>query len=190
MRTNKIVLRTVRVGVMSAVSVVLMFIIRFPLFSAVPFLEYTPAGVPILFGTLMFGTIEGLFIALIVSIVQGVTVSSASGPIGILMQFLAMSSFVLTTSLIYKAKRTTMGALISLVAGSIIVTIAMIGLNLVFTPLFLYATTGMTMEVARAMVWQLMPMIIAFNAVKSIINSAITFVIFRTLRDKLNRFDI
>ena len=188
MRKNKMVVRITRVGIMAAVSTVLMFVIRFPLFQAVPFLEYTPAGVPILFSTLMFGTIEGLFLSLIVSVIQGLTVSAASGPIGILMQFLAMSSFVLTVSLIYRVKQNAVGTILSLIAGSVAVTIVMIGLNLVFTPLFLIAITEMPLEAARATVWNLMPWIIAFNAIKSVINAALTFVIFKSLKNKVKVF--
>ena len=177
MQKNSITLRIVRVGVLAAISVILMFTIRFSPFPAVPHLEYTPAGIPILFSTLMFGTIEGLFLSFVVSILQWLTVSQHSGWIGALMQFLAMGSFVLMTGLIYKVKRTASGATIALLFGGAVSTVVMIGWNLIFTPIF----WGTPIEA----VWVAMPWIVAFNASRAIVNSIIAFAMFRMLKDKI-----
>ena len=138
-----------------------------------------------MFSTLMFGTVEGILVALIVSVVQGLTVSAGSGPIGILMQFLSLTWFVLATGLIYRLKQTSAGAVIALAIGMVVTTILMIGQNLILTPIFLTTITEMPLNVARRVVVELLPYIIGFNAIKSIINAVVTFVIFKTLKDKI-----
>ena len=64
-------------GVMSALSIVLMILIRIP-FPTAPFLEYDPADIPILISTFLFGPWWGLLMTAAVSVIQGITVSSSS----------------------------------------------------------------------------------------------------------------
>jgi len=180
MQKNSNVLKLARGGMLAAIAIILVFTIRFAPIAQVPFLEYTPAGVPIFSAALMFGTLEGLMIALVVSIVQGITVSAHSGIYGIIMQILSLGSFVLAAGLLHKIKRINFGAPTALAAGTAFSALVMIGANLVVTPLF----TGMS----ATMIWTtFMPFIVAFNLFSAIINSAITFVIFKLFHNKLKR---
>jgi len=177
MQKNKITTRIVRIGLMASISIILIYLIRFPLFPAVSFLEYTPSDATILFATLNFGTIEGLFLAIIVSIIQGITVSAKSGFYGILMHFIATSSIVLATGLTYKfLNKTTTNTIISLTLGAIAMTFIMIIANLIITPIY----TGMPVAAIK----QILPFVIAFNLVKAAINAAITFIMFKTIKIK------
>ena len=72
----------------AAISVVLMYLIRLP-FPSAPFLEYDPADIPILLLTFAYGPLWGLGLTLLVSVLQGVTVSVSSGIIGIVMNVVA-----------------------------------------------------------------------------------------------------
>ena len=174
MMANKTVRRIVRMGLMTAVSVILVYFICFPIFPAVSFLEYDPADIPILFSTLSFGALDGLLLTLTVSVIQGLTVSAKSGIIGILMHFLATGSFVLVTGLTYKLKKTTIGAILSLVAGVAAMTITMALWNLIFTPIFMGAP--------RAAVIKLLPLIIAFNLIKAGANAVVSFIVFKAIK--------
>ena len=81
--------RTVKIakmGVLAAISIILVYFVRFPIFPAVPFLEYDPADIPILIGGFAFGPLAGILLTVIVSVIQGLTVSAASGIYGILMK--------------------------------------------------------------------------------------------------------
>jgi len=148
---------------MASISIVLVYFIRFPIFPlVVPFLEYDPADIPILFTALSFGTIEGLLLTLIVSIIQGVTVSSSSGIVGIIMHILSTGSFVLVAGLIYHRKKTTINAIVALTLGVITSAITMIAWNLIFTPHF--------MNVSIEVVIGILPFIIAFNLIKAGVN--------------------
>ena len=163
-----------QLGVLAAMSVLLVYLIHFPIFPAAPFLEYDPADVPILIGTFMFGPLGGMVLTAVVSVLQGVTVSSASGIIGIMMHFFATGSFVLVAGNIYKRKRTRGGAVIALILGALTMTMTRVIWNLVFTPLFM----GTPIEAVKAM---LVPVIIPFNLIKTISNAMITFVVYKSV---------
>ncbi len=163
--------RTAKMGMLVAISVVLVYIIHFPIFPAVPFLEYDPADIPILIGTFLFGPFAGTVLTVVTSIVQGVTVSAHSGIYGILMHIIATGAFVLTAGLIYKKNKTKKTAIIALLLGTLAMALIMIPANLVITPLFM----GTPVNV----IWDLMPFIVAFNAIKAGINGVVTFFIYK-----------
>ena len=105
-------------GMLGAISLILVATVHFPIIPAAPFLEYDPADVPILIGTFAFGPVAGFLLTVVVSIIQGMTVSAASGgPIGIIMHFLATGTFVLLAGNLYRAHRTRKAALLGLAAG-------------------------------------------------------------------------
>lgn len=172
-------LRLAKMGMLVAISVVLVYIIHFPIFPAVAFLEYDPADIPILIGTFAFGPGAGLLLTLVTAVLQGVTVSAASGAYGIIMHIIATGTMVLVAGNIYKRNKTKKGAVIGLVCGVIAWVIVMIGANMVITPLF--------MGVPRAMVWDLMPFIAAFNFIKAGVNAVITFFLYKRISGFLHR---
>ena len=172
-------LKLAKMGMLVAVSIVLVYFIHFPIFPAVAFLEYDPADIPILIGTFAFGPVAGVLLTVVTSVIQGVTVSAASGVYGILMHVIATSTMVLVAGIIYKKNKTRKGAIIGLVCGVIAWIIVMIGANLVITPLF--------MGVPRAVVWDLMPFIAAFNGIKAGVNAIITFLLYKRISGFLHR---
>ena len=165
--------KMVKIAVLSALAIVLMLLLRFPLIPSAAYLEYDPADIPVLIGGFMFGPIAGLIITVIVSFIQSVTVSMSSGWIGFVMHVIATGLMVIVTSLIYKKMHTYKGAIIALVAGSAARTIIMIPLNLIFTPMF-----GVPIEVVRA---GLVTVVIPFNLLKGLINSIVTFFLYKPL---------
>ena len=87
--------RLAKMAMLVAISIVLVAIVRFPVFPAVAFLEYDPADIPILIGTFAFGPIAGILLTVVTSVLQGVTVSSASGAYGIIMHIIATCTLVI-----------------------------------------------------------------------------------------------
>lgn len=172
--------KMVTMGFLSALSLVLMLIIRFPIIPGVPYLEYEPADVPILIGTMIYGPISGLIITLVVSVIQAFTVSAASGWVGGVMHLLATGGMVLVTGLIYKKLPTLKGTIIALVAGCLTMTLIMIPANLFFTVVFF----NTPYEVVKGM---LVPAIIPFNLIKSGANSVLTLLIFKSLEKYLRK---
>ncbi len=163
-----------KMGMLSALSIILMMLVRFPIIPAAPFLEYEPADVPILIGTFLYGPIEGLIITIVVSVIQALTVSSRSGWIGAVMHIVATGSFVIIAGWIYKRIHTLKGAIIALVAGSFSMTVVMVGLNLYVTPKFLNTPV-------EVVIGLLLPAIIPFNLIKSFGNSLIVMLVYKSI---------
>jgi riboflavin transporter FmnP len=166
--------KMVKMGVLSALSLVLMFVVRFPIIPSAPFLEYEPADVPILIGGFIYGPAAGLVITIVVSAIQALTVSAGSGWIGAVMHVIATGAFVVVAGLIYKRFHTLKGAIAALILGSLTMTLVMIPLNLLITPKFL----GTPVEVVKAM---LIPAIIPFNLLKSSINSIVVAIVYKSV---------
>lgn len=157
-----------------AISIVLVYLIHFPIFPAAAFLEYDPADIPILVGTFAFGPAAGFLLTVVTCVIQGVTVSAGSGAYGIIMHLIATSTIVLVAGNIYRVKHTRGGAAIALVCGTICWGIVMIIANHYITPLF----TGLPTEMVDKM---LIPVILPFNLIKAGVNSLITFLIYKTI---------
>lgn len=131
-------LKVTTLGMLAAVAIVLVAVIHLPILPAAPFLEYDPADIPILIGTFLYGPWTGLALTVVVSLLQGITVSAASG----LDRNRDAHScdgwhFAGSAGSIYRVCHTAGGAALALVAGSIAMTIIMVGCNLVFTPIFM-----------------------------------------------------
>ena len=173
-------LKVTTLGMLAAVAIVLVAVIHLPILPAAPFLEYDPADIPILIGTFLYGPWTGLALTVVVSLLQGITVSAASGWIGIVMHILATGAFALIAGSIYRVRHTRGGAALALVAGSIAMTIIMVGCNLVFTPIFM--GTGI-----KEVISLLVPAIIPFNRLKAGINSVATFIVYKPLSKFLKR---
>ncbi len=172
MKTNT--KKMVVMAMLSAVSVILVMLIRVPWFGA-GFLEYDPADVPILIATLMYGPCAGLTVTFVVSVIQGLTVSSGSGIIGIIMHILATGSYVFFTGNIYKRVKNTKGLIVSLCFGALVSTLFMLLWNVWFTPLFMKVPTEMVVKM-------LVPTIIPFNLVKTFGNGMLAAVIYSVLK--------
>lgn len=172
----------VYLAMFAALSIVLVSFIHFP-FPFLPgaqFLEYDPADVPILIGTFAFGPAAGLLLTLVVSIVQGITVSAGSGPWGILMHFVATGSMAAVAGLVYKKFHSFKGAIAALGFGALTMTVVMIPLNLIITPIY----TGASVQFVAGM---LLPAIIPFNLIKSVVNCIITFIVYKHIMKLIDK---
>lgn len=164
----------VSLAMLGAISIVLVAILHFPLIPAAGFLEYDPADIPILIGAFAYGPVAGLLLAIVVSVIQGMTVSAGSGIIGIVMHIFATGACAFVAGSIYQKNKTRKTAAMALVAGALVQTVMMVVMNLIFTPLFM----GQPLEVVMGM---LIPVIIPFNLAKAGINCAVTFVLYKSI---------
>ena len=175
-RTNTLA----KLGILAAISVVLVAIVHFPLIPAAAFLEYDPADVPILLGTCALGPAAGLLLTVVASVLQGVTVSASSGWYGILMHVIATGTYVLVAGNIYKAHKTKKQAILALICGTLAMAAVMVPANLLITPIFMGAP--------RAAVAAMIPTaILPFNLLKAGINSVITFLLYKRVSPLLHK---
>ena len=166
----------VTMGLFAAISIILVALIHLPIIPAVPFLEYDPADIPILLCTLLYGPLAGFILTIVVSVLQGVTVSAQSGIIGILMHVFATGGFVLVTGNIYKRHHSVKGSVAAVLAGVFTMIVTMVLWNLIFTPLFM----GTPIDAVIA----LLPYIILFNVGKAGINGLLAFLVYHILRKR------
>lgn len=163
------------IGVLIGLSLILMLIIRFPLF--LPFLIYEPGDIPILIIAFLYGPMPALGATFILSVLMA-ALTGLGGPFGAFMHFLATGVLVGAAGYIYKKYHTKKGALLGLAAGSIAMTGVMAVANVLLNPIFYGIPYEQTVNM-------LLPGIIPFNLTKAIINSLLTVLVYKKIADFL-----
>ena len=167
-----------KMAMLCAISAVLMLLIRIP-FPPAPFLVYDPADIPIIISAFAFGPMAAFAMTAVVSFIQAF-ILGGDGLIGFFMHLVATGSFVLLAGFIYKRNKTKKTAAVSLLAGIVIMTVTMMGWNLLITPYFM----GVPREAVLEM---LLPIILPFNLLKAGINAVVTFLIYKPIAKFLHR---
>lgn len=161
-----------------------LFVIRFPLIPSATFLRFDIKDVFIAIGGLILGPYAAFLGGVVVSIIQILTVSEY-GLIGLIMNILSISSFVMPIAMVYKRKESNTSLIVGLLLGCVCMTATMVAWNYLISPLYM----GVSREVVAAM---LIPVFLPFNAIKSVINAVVIFAVWqiikRTVSGKLERF--
>ena len=176
-KTNGRVKTLAAMAMLTALAVAADIFLRIPNIGG--FLTYEPKDVILTIGAFIFGPIPGLIMSLAVCFVEMVTVST-TGPIGLLMNFLASGVFVGVSSVIYHRKKTILRAIIGLVAASVSMIAVMLLWNYIMTPIF--------MGVPREAVLDLfVPLLIPFNAIKAGLNAAVVLLLYKAVVTALRK---
>ena len=154
----------------AAMAYLLMVIGRIPI-TSVDFLKYDPKDVILAIAGFVLGPLPALSITAVVALIEMLTVST-TGPIGLLMNILSSAAFVCPAALIYRRRHSQRGALIGLGAGVVCMVALMLLWNYFITPLYM----GYPREAVAAM---LPTVFLPFNLVKSLLNAAITVLIYK-----------
>lgn len=178
--SNMSVRHLTQMAMLAAISIVIVFFVRFPLIPAAPFLEYTPGDVPLFMAAFLYGPVAGLVLTVVSALVQGFTISAHSGIIGIIMNILSGGSYVLVAGLIYSKNivKNTKTVVIAMIAGTVATTVVMIGFNLIFTPIFM----GVPRYIVMGMI---IPAFLPFNILRAGINSVLAYAAWRALQSVL-----
>lgn len=167
--------KLVLLSLISALAYVVVLV--FPKIEVAGFLRYEPKDVIIAIGGFLLGPLATVITSVLVALLEMVTISD-TGPIGCLMNALSTCSFALTAACIYKKKHDLSGAILSLIAGSIVMAAVMLLWNWLITPLY--------MKVPRSVVESmLLPVFLPFNLVKAGLNSALTLGLYKPLTSAL-----
>ena len=166
-----------RLAMMTAVSVVLLLILRLP-WPAAPYLVYDPADVPIYITAFAFGPLEGLIVTLVVCLIQAFMLGGDMF-YGFIMHFVATGIVAVAIGVMYRRNKNKKTAIKALVTGVIISVIVMCIMNLIVTP----AYTGLDRTVVIGMI---PTVIIPFNLVKAGVNSLLTFVLYKRISGLLH----
>ena len=177
-----------RVGVLGALSALLFLIPGIPIVPPIYKLDFST--VPVLLGGFSLGYVPGLLILLIKDLV-GLTNSSSMG-VGELADFLASAAMMLTAVAIYRRCHSRRGALISLVAGTLVMTAAAALINAFIVIPFYSTAMNLPTEAIVSMIGNVIPAVDSlprliafattpFNLLKGIVLSAITFLLYKRL---------
>ena len=161
-----------------AIAYVCALLIKVP----VQFLTLDVKDSVIVLCTLLFGPISGGAVAIIVPLLEFITVS-ATGVYGLIMNVLSSMTFAMTVGWIYHFKKSLSGAVIGLLTGVFSVTAVMILANLFITPYYLGGTTA---QVAAMIPKILLP----FNAIKALLNAAIVLLFYKPLSKMLKKMRV
>lgn len=154
--------------------------LEFPIFPTAPFLKLDFSFSVQLIGAYMLGPVLGEMIVLIVQLLRLLT--SSTGGVGELANFVAATCFVFVPSLIYVFKKGLPTVFISLIIG----TVLQIGASLLsnrFLTFPLYMGDG-AQAAFSSMFW----FIVAFNAIKCAANAIITLLLYKRLKKLFNIF--
>ena len=190
-KMNKIKNNKVRIMTMTALLSAIAYIMAFAEFS-VPlspaFARMDLSDFPALIGAFAFGPIVGVLIELIKNLLQ--LMSTSTGGVGELANFIMGASYVLTAGLIYKYKKTKKMAWISCLVSSFVMGVVAAIVNyFILLPLF---QTFMPIEQIIASFGELMPFIktkldvviynaLPFNFIKGIVIGLITMMVYKRI---------
>ena len=126
-----------------------------------------------------FGPIYGLVLALVVPLLEFMTVST-TGVYGLIMNVISSTAFVGTASIIYHFKKTLSGAVIALCSAVLSMAAIMVVANMYVTPYY--------MGVSRGDVMAMIPtLLLPFNAIKAVLNAALTLCLYKPITKILKR---
>ncbi len=166
------------VAMLATLAYITMFVGRFPI-SSVDFLKYDPKDVIITIGGFIYGPLTALFISVAVSLIEMLTVST-TGIIGAIMNIVSTVAFACTASLVYKKKRTAVGAVVGLTLGVILTTALMLLWNYFITPLYM-------LQPRKVIASMLVPVFLPFNLLKNGLNMGITLLLYKPIVTAMRR---
>ncbi len=182
------------IGVFAAISTILMFF-ELPLPFMPPFLKFDPSGVPILLSSMIFGPAAAICVTFVKDIIH--LLSTTTGGVGELADFLIMSSFSVAAGLVYRKKSDRTGVLLATLAGTI--AIAIVGALANYYLLIPFFSNIMPIEAIIAACAELNPAIdglaayiffgaIPFNVIKGLLLTALTLLLYRKLEGFLRTY--
>lgn len=190
--------RTRRVAVgalMTAMATVLMYI-EIPLPFMPSFLKYDLSEVPILIAAFAFGPLTAIVIELLKNLIM-LAISNSSMGIGQLANFAAGVAFAGSAGLVYRYMKSRKGALISMLIGTLVLSVTTPLLNYyVFLELYARfmgfsteAIVGMTQAVNSLVIDKRSLIFFAFvpfNLFKGLTVSLITFIVYKPISKKIH----
>ena len=163
------------VAMLCALAFLCTVLIKFP----VMFLTMDVKDSIIVISTLFFGVPAGIISAVIVPLLEFALISD-TGVYGLIMNVISSVALCVPVGLIYKYKRTLSGAIFGLCVSVVSMTAIMMIANLFITPYY--------MHVSQEQVIALIPtMLLPFNLVKAILNSAIVLLLYKPLSRTLKK---
>ena len=170
--------RVVLIAVFGALAYALMLVIHFK----VSFFTLDLKDAVIVLSGLYFGPTAALSLSVLVPLLEMISVSD-TGLYGFLMNFISTATLSLTASLIYRYKRSLVGAIIGLFAAAAATVGVMMLFNLWITPYYM----GVPVETVKSMIPTLL---LPFNTVKSCMNVGFVLLLYKPISGVMQRMNL
>lgn len=176
--SSKKLRRIALIAVFGALAYALMVVIHFK----VSFLTLDLKDAVITLSGLYFGPGAALSLSVLVPLLELISVSD-TGLYGFLMNFISTATLSLTASLIYRYKRSLIGAIIALLSAAAATVGVMMLFNLWITPYYM----GVTVADVQALIPTLL---LPFNTVKSLMNVGFVLLLYKPISAVMQRMKL
>lgn len=188
--------KTVIMAMLSAIAVILMYF-DFPIpFIAPGFYKIDFSEVPVLIGSFMLGPCAGVIIEAVKVILHFCMKGTTTAFVGDFANFILGCMYVVPAAIIYHTKKTRKMAMISLIAGGVILVIAGMLLNawyllpkyseLYGIPLDVLIAMGTKVNASITDVFSFVALAVApFNIIKALIDGIVTVILYKYLSHQL-----
>ncbi|MBQ1260915.1 MAG: ECF transporter S component [Clostridia bacterium] len=157
------------VGIFAALAIIVSFATSFV---KVHFLSLDAGDIVIVLASFIYGVPSGVAISAISALVS--FMYSGTGPWGMLMDFVSSAVFSFVASAIYRKRRSFKSAIIGIYTSVIAVTLVMIPMNILVTPLFVHQPTEVVIKLIPTL-------LLPFNLFKTLFNGGVALVIYKPL---------
>ena len=175
--------KTIKVSLLVAISVVLMYF-DFPIIPAFPWLQIDLSEVPALMGGFAYGPITGGIIVILKVILRFLLKGTGTAFVGEIANIIVGLALVVPAAYIYHRNKSKKTAIIGMFGGALVMQIAGILANIyILLPLY-----GMQMEGAALANYVFLG-IVPFNAVKALMVSVITYLLYKKVSRVIFKVD-
>ncbi len=188
--------KTVIMAMLSAIAVILMYF-DFPIpFIAPGFYKIDFSEIPVLIGSFMLGPCAGVIIEAVKVILHFCMKGTTTAFVGDFANFILGCMYVVPAAIIYHTKKTRKMAMISLIAGGVILVVAGMLLNawyllpkyseLYGIPLDVLIAMGTKVNASITDVFSFVALAVApFNIIKALIDGIVTVILYKYLSHQL-----
>ena len=174
-------------AILSAIAAILFLpVFEIVVFPAVPFYKLDFSNLPVLLGAFAMGPVQGVIILGLKALLG--LLHSTSGGVGELADFIVGAAMVIPAGLIYRLRKTRIGALLGMLAG----TVCAIGAAILANYFIMFPAFGITEEALVGMgskmfagvtdTWTFVFYVTAlFNLIKFAIISVVGYLIYKPL---------
>lgn len=167
-----------------AVSFVL-YLLEFPLFPGATHLKLDLSDIPAVFSAMLFGPVWGVVVELVKNLIE-LAVKGVGTQMGFgnLMNFIVGTAFIVPFCLVYKKKKSKLGAILAAAVGVASITLIGIAANYFIDPPFFKYFLGVTLE-SKAL-WGAIWSATALNAIKGAMLAVLSVTLIPSLVKRID----
>ncbi|MEX1377096.1 MAG: ECF transporter S component [Eubacteriales bacterium] len=181
MNVNRTTKYITKVAILTALSVLLIFVLEFPILPAFPYLRFDFSEIPILIGGFALGPAAVVVMEVLKNIIHFFLKNDGTGGVGNLANLIVGLAFCLPAAWYYVKHKSQKSVYIALGIGTLCMLVAGILANLfILFPLFHIVDE-------EAVKYTLISGIIPFNLIKGTLLSLVVFFVYKPLSPVLHK---